>query len=341
MSAPTQSASSLRDAIDRAGSPIRLIWKPNARAWTPPRIEPEYAGWRVEQAAPTQGVAISDLSHHMYDTFIEGPDATRLLCAVSANGFESFAVGQAKQFIPVTEDGHIVTDGILMRVGPEKYMLSGVPAAQNWVRYQAKKGGYDVSLEVDPDSAIRKDKDPVLFRYQVQGPRALELVEQVFGGPLPKTKFFHSVPVSLHGRTFHALRHGMAGQPGYEFIGNWTDGQFVKDALMKAGEDFGMVHVGALAYATNGLESGWIPTPTPAIYTGSNLDDYRRFLSSYSYEGQKPLHGSFFSEDIEDYYSSPTSSAMAKQLRSITTSSAVPLWRRRKTRSRGPKSRWC
>jgi vanillate/3-O-methylgallate O-demethylase len=301
----TMSTPSLQDAIDRAGSPVRLIWKPNAKSWTPPGIQPEYAGWRVEQAAPTQGVAISDLSHHMYDTFIEGPDATRLLSAVSANDFQSFAVGQAKQFIPVTEDGHIVTDGILMRAGPEKYTLSGVPAAQNWVRYQAKKNGYDVSLQVDPDSAVRKDKDPVLFRYQVQGPRALELVEKVFGGPLPKTKFFHSAPINLAGRTFHALRHGMAGQPGYEFIGNWADGRFIKDALMEAGQEFGLIHVGAMAYATNGIESGWVPTPTPAIYTGSQLEEYRRFLSLYSYEGQKPLHGSFFSDNIEDYYCSP------------------------------------
>jgi vanillate/3-O-methylgallate O-demethylase len=340
MSASTQPAPSLQDAIDRAGSPIRLIWKPNAKAWTPPRIEPEYAGWRVEQAAPTQRVAISDLSHHMYDTFIEGPDATRLLCAVSANDFESFAVGQAKQFIPVTEDGHIVTDGILMRVGPEKYMLSGVPAAQNWVRYQAKTGGYDVSLEVDPDSAIRKDKDPVLFRYQVQGPLALELVEQAFGGPLPKTKFFHSVPVNLHGRTFHALRHGMAGQPGYEFIGNWADGRFVKDALMKAGEEFGMVHVGALAYATNGSKAAGSPRPLrPStrvrIWTITGASS-----ASTRTKGRNRSTAASSRKTSKTTTAPPTSSATANQLRSITTSSAVPLWRRRKTRSRGPKSRW-
>ena len=73
----------------------------------------------------------------------------------------------------------------------------------------------------------------------------------------------------------------------------------------KAGEPSGLVHVGGLAYSTNGIESGWIPTPTVGIFTAPELEEYRRSISLFSYEGQKPLHGSFFSENIEDYYTSP------------------------------------
>ncbi|MDE1146453.1 MAG: hypothetical protein PW843_07500 [Azospirillaceae bacterium] len=304
MSAPG-TAPTLQDAIDKAGSPIRLLWKPNAPAWTVPVIEPEYAGWRQEQAAWREGVAISDLSHHMSDLFIEGPDATRLLSYVSANDFENFVVGQAKQFVPVTAEGNIVTDGVLMRDAEQKYTLSGVPASQTWVAYHAKAGRFDVAITSDPDSRLRKSGNPVLFRYQVQGPRALEVVERAFGGPLPKTKFFHSTPVTLAGHSFRAFRHGMAGQPGYEFIGTWDGAVAVKAALLRAGEPSGMLHVGGKAYYTNGIESGWIPTPTPGIYTAPDLVDYRRSLSLFSFEGQKPLHGSFFSEHIEDYYCTP------------------------------------
>jgi vanillate/3-O-methylgallate O-demethylase len=296
---------SLQDGIDKAGSPLRLLWRPNAAPFKVPVIEPEYVGWRAEQAAWRQGVTLSDLSHHMSDLFLEGPDATRLLTAVSANDFESFAIGQAKQFVPVTASGWIVTDGILMREDTHKYTLSGVPAAQSWVRYHGEKGGYEVNMRVDPDSGIRKSGDPVLFRYQIQGPRAPEMLEHAFGGPLPKPKFFHSVPVTLAGRSFRALRHGMAGQPGYEFVGAWQDAAAVKEALLTAGKAFGLVHVGGLAYATNGIESGWIPTPTPGIYTAPELADYRRWLSLFSFEGQKPLHGTYYSENIEDYYVSP------------------------------------
>jgi vanillate/3-O-methylgallate O-demethylase len=300
MGAPT-----LQEGIDKAGSPAKLLWRPNAAPFKVPVLQPEYAGWRQEQAAWRQGVSISDLSHHMSDTFIEGPDATRLLTAVSANDFTNFEIGQAKQFVPVTAEGWIVTDGILMRDGPDKYTLSGVPASQTWVTYHAQKGGYEVAMRTDPDSGFRQGGDPVLFRYQIQGPRALEMLEHAFGGPLPKPKFFHSVPVTLAGKTLRAFRHGMAGQPGYEFLGDWQDGAVVKQALMSAGKAFGLVHVGGLAYATNGIESGWIPTPTPGIYTAPELADYRRWLSVYTFEGQKPLHGTYYSEKIEDYYVSP------------------------------------
>jgi glycine cleavage system aminomethyltransferase T len=127
----------------------------------------------------------------------------------------------------------------------------------------------------------------------------------VFGGPLPETKFFHATPVTLDGRQIKALRHGMAGQAGCEFIGAWADGAYVKEALTRAGEPLGLVHVGALAYTTASVDSGWIPSPTPAVYTGDELLDYRKFLPLYGIEGQRPLHGSFYSAQIEDYYVTP------------------------------------
>jgi vanillate/3-O-methylgallate O-demethylase len=296
---------SLQDGIDKAGSPVRLLWKPSAHPFKVPVVASEFIGWREEQGAWHRAPTLSDLSHHMSDTFIEGPDSTRLLKATSANDYENFAVGQAKQFIPVTLNGDIVTDGILLREQAEKYTLSGVPAAQSWVKYHAEKGGYEVRCTTDPDSGTRQSGNPVLFRYQLQGPRALELVERVFGGPLPKTKFFHSAMVSLGDKKFRALRHGMLGQAGYEFIGAFEDGEFVREALLTAGKEFGLVCIGGLAYATNGIESGWIPTPTPGIYVAPELAEYRRWLSLYSFEGQKPLHGTFRSENIEDYYVSP------------------------------------
>ena len=294
----------LQEGIDKAGSPVNLLWKPGAAPWKPPVIQDEFVGWREEQDASNHTVALSDLSHHMRDLFVTGPDATRVLSDHSANNFESFEVGQAKQFVPVTSRGLIVTDGILMRNADDSYTLSGPPASQSWVLYHGQKGNYDVEFVDDIDSEYRQG-DPVLFRYQIQGPNALALVETVFGGPLPKTKFFHSTPVSLDGREFRALRHGMSGQPGYEFIGSYADGAYVKDALIAAGEELGLVQVGALAYSTNGIDSGWIPTPTPAIYTDPDLEEYRSSLGLFSYEGQKPLHGTYFSESIEDYYSSP------------------------------------
>jgi vanillate/3-O-methylgallate O-demethylase len=297
---------SLQEAIDQAGSPVKLLWKPGTPAWVPPVLPPEYVGWRTEQQASSQTVALSDLSHHMGDLFIDGPDAMRLLMDYSANKFANFEIGQAKQFVPVNRHGQIITDGILMRTGPEAFVLSGVPSSQNWIRYHGEQGGYKVDFRVDLDSAFRAGGgDPVLFRYQIQGPAALELTARVFGGPLPQTKFFHSTPVELEGRRFRAFRHGMTGQPGFEFIGDYADHEPVLEALLSAGESLGLVRVGALAYSNNGVQSGWIPTPTPAIYSDPELQAYREWLSVFTFEGQTALLGSYFSEDIEDYYVSP------------------------------------
>lgn len=297
---------SVQDGIDEAGSAVNLLWKPDAPAWTPEVIEPQYAGWKIEQHAWYDSVTIADLSHHMSDTVIEGPDATKALSATSANNYQNFAIGQAKQFVTVAEDGNIITDGILLKESEERYVLSGVPAAQNWVTYHSNNLGFDVEFSTNRETSARPEGvDPMVFRYQIQGPLAAELIERAFGGPLPETKFFHSAPVSLGGRRFRALRHGMAGQAGFEFVGDWADHAFVKDALMKAGEPLGLIHQGAWAYPTASLGSGWIPSPTPAIYTDSDLLEYRKSISLYSYEGMKPLQGSFFSPDIKDYYCSP------------------------------------
>ena len=296
---------SLQDGIDRAGSPVKLLWARDPAPWLPESIDPEYAGWRREQAAWHEAVSLSDVSHHMFDLYIEGPDATGLLSAVSANNYGNFAVGQAKQFVPVASDGNIVTDGILARTAERSYVLSGIPAAQNWVKYHGEKGGYDVDFTTDPSTAFRGGRDPVLFRYQVQGPGARDVVEAVFGGPLPPSKFFHSIPVRLDDREFSALRHNMAGQDGYEFIGQWEHGAFVKDRLLTVGAKFGILPVGALAYASASVESGWIPSPVPAVYTDPGLADYRAWLPLFGIEGKRPLNGSYYSDNIEDYYVSP------------------------------------
>jgi glycine cleavage system aminomethyltransferase T len=76
-------------------------------------------------------------------------------------------------------------------------------------------------------------------------------------------------------------------------------------ALLEAGKPTGMVRIGGLAYYTNSLESGWIPTPLPGIFSAPALADYRKFIGLFSFEGQNKLHGSFYSENIEDYYHSP------------------------------------
>ena len=74
----------------------------------------------------------------------------------------------------------------------------------------------------------------------------------------------------------------------------------IRQAVIEAGSDFGLVVVGARTYASNTLESGWIPSPLPAVYTGESLRAYREWLPANGYEGMGSLGGSFVSPNIED-----------------------------------------
>ena len=137
-----------------------------------------------------------------------------------------------------------------------------------------------------------------VYRYQVQGPNAGKVIEKVTGKPAPDIKFFNMGEFKIARRKVHALRHGMVGQPGWELFGPWAEGEDVKAAIVEAGREFGLRQVGSRAYSSNTLESGWIPSPLPAVYTGDQMKPYRQWLPAASYEGTASLGGSFNSDDI-------------------------------------------
>jgi vanillate/3-O-methylgallate O-demethylase len=97
----------------------------------------------------------------------------------------------------------------------------------------------------------------------------------------------------------------MVGRPGWELFGPWEQGEAVRDAIVQAGQEFGIRQVGARTYPTTCLESGWIPSPLPAIYTGEAMKGYRQWLTGKSYEAMASLGGSFYSKDVRDYYLTP------------------------------------
>jgi len=118
-------------------------------------------------------------------------------------------------------------------------------------------------------------------------------------------KFFTMDWIRVAGRRVRALRHGMSGAPGLEIWGPYEEGDEIRETILEAGREFGLVPVGSRAYASNTLESGWIPSPLPAVYTGERMKPYREWLPASGYEGTGSVGGSFVSNDIEDYYMTP------------------------------------
>lgn len=291
---------SLADAITAAGGPVTLLRNAQAAPTVFP-VRSEFSNWRSEQRAWRESVALLDQSHHMTDLFISGPDALRLLTRVGVNSFAKFSAGRAKQFIAVNHEGFLIGDAILFHLDEGEFDLVGHPMVIDWVQFHGETGGYDVSFERDGNSIVRSG-DPKLYRYELQGPNALALMEKVTGAPVPETRFFHMADFSIAGHRVRSLRHGMAGQPGFELFGPWEEGDTVRDAIIAAGEEFGLVLVGSKAYSSANLESAWVPSPLPAIFTGEQTDEYRAWLPARS---AGSLAGSQSSENIEDYYVTP------------------------------------
>ena len=298
----------LEEVLKAAGNTVDLLRNSQIGAYVYPVVAPEFSNWRSEQEAWRKSAVLFDQSHHMVDLFIEGPDATKLLSYLAINSFEGFTPEKAKQFVPVSYDGHVIGDGILFHLSPNKYVFVGRAPSANWIMFHAETGGFDVQIIKDDRSPSRPMGKPVVrqyYRYQIQGPNAKAIIEELNGGPMPDIKFFNMGYINIAGRQVRALRHGMAGAPGLEIRGPYGEGDEVKNAIVEVGKNHGLYQVGSRAYATNTLESGWIPSPLPAVYTGEKMRAFREWLPAASYEATGALGGSYVSQNIEDYYVSP------------------------------------
>jgi vanillate/3-O-methylgallate O-demethylase len=295
---------SLEEAIRAVRNPADLLRNSQIGPYAFPVVPSEFTNWRDEQRSWRETCALFDQSHHMTDLYVQGPDALKLLSDLAVNSFKHFKVDKAKQFVACNHDGFVIGDAILFYLAENHFNLVGRPPALNWVQYHIETGTYDAKAERDERSAVNKGKRKV-YRYQVQGPNALKVVEAATGGPVPGIRFFNMDVLDIGGKAVRALRHGMVGQPGFELFGPWEDGEAVRAAIVEAGGQHGIRQVGARTYPTSTLESGWIPSPLPAVYTGEKMKPYREWLRGDSYETAASLGGSFYSDDITDYYLTP------------------------------------
>ena len=296
---------SLEALLQSAASPVELLRNSRAGPNVYPGVPPEFTNWRDEQRAWQETCVLFDQSFHMNDLAVEGPDALKLLSQLAVNSFEGFVGDRAKHFVPCSPDGYVIGDVILFPLGADRFNLVGRAPALNWVMYHAETGGYDITVDLDPRTALRADGRRRSYRFQVQGPNAMQVIESALGGTPPELRFFHTTSLAFAGTTVGALRHGMVGQPGWELFGPWDHRDAVLGALLTAGEQFGLRRAGGRAYSSNTVESGWIPSPLPAVYSGAGMRGYREWLPAAGYEGSASIGGSFVSESIEDYYFTP------------------------------------
>ena len=301
-------AHNLEEILAKTGNAVEMLRNSQLGAYVYPVVAAEFSNWRSEQWAWQHSAVLFDQTHHMVNLYVRGRDGLRLFSDTAINSMAGFTVNKAKQYVPTTPDGHVIGDGILFHLADEELLYVGRAPAASWLRYQAATGGYEVDVELDDRSPMRPMGKPVtrsVWRFQIQGPKAWAIIEKLNGGPLEQLKFFNMSTMKIAGRTVRTLRHGMSGAPGLEIWGPYAEQEEIRAAILDAGREFGMLPCGSRAYPSNTLESGWIPSPLPAIYTGEKLKPYRQWLGVDSYEATGSIGGSFVSSNIEDYYLNP------------------------------------
>jgi vanillate/3-O-methylgallate O-demethylase len=262
----------------------------------------EYTGWQDENLSWKEDCYIGDWSQ-MVEFRVTGRDSLKFFSEYAVNSFKKFDINQAKHAIFCNMDGKIIGEGILIRFDDDDFEFQSGGLIWNWLEFNCKKGGYEVS-------AKKNDKK---FKYQVSGPKSIYLMEKITGKSLRDIKFMHLGHARIQGICVDLLRQGMAGEIGFEIQGPKEHGKNIYDAVYEAGKEFKIRRIGARTAMINHMEACF-PTVVhdylPAIagdaegdfwdaYNIKNDDGYgslERFLK---------VRGSFEANDISAWYRSP------------------------------------
>jgi vanillate/3-O-methylgallate O-demethylase len=300
----TDPRKNLEHRIGETGSAVSLLRSSNLGPYVFPGIPHEFTNWRDEVTAWKDSVALLEQSYHMTELHLVGPGTIDFLKEFAVNKLDKFPVMRAKQLVLAAPDGNLIADAIIFHEEEHFYRIVGAPFGSDWLLYNAENTKHDVkATKFDNWSAGVVPRD--VYRFQLQGPNAMELMLRVTGGNVPEVRFFGIGEFQIAGKTVRGLRHGMAGTPGFELYGPWDEQAEVRAAIEEAGADLGLRKAGSFAYSTTAQESGWMPMPLPAIYTAPELQGYREWLNGYFLETIGSLGGSLESNNIEDYYVDP------------------------------------
>jgi len=302
---------SLQDLIDSTADLVDYLYNDSPGAHSRGRadltpVRQEFTNWRDEQRSWRETAVLFDQSHHMPELIVSGPDAKRLLEHVGVNSLANLEPGRAKQFIGVTERGQMIGDCILYALEGDTFELVSSMPLLNWVEYQILTGDWDVTYERDNNTSDNPSQTRKRFRYQLDGPNAGAIFDEIVEGGVPDIGPFRTATARISGVDVMVLRHSMSGHRGYEISGPYEQGEsVVLPAILDAGGRHGLLQAGAKTYFSASFEGGWMAYPLPAVYTGEELRAYREWLPADSWEGKFQLAGSFRPDSIEEYYVTP------------------------------------
>ena len=201
--------------------------------------EPEYFAFRY-------AAGLIDVSP-LFKYEIRGPDASAYLSRVTVKDLSKLRVGRVTYLCWCDDDGKVVDDGTVSRLGKEHFRITAAEPSLSWFHRLSR--GFEVSIEDCTDR---------IAALALQGPNSREILRQVADADMDGLKFFGVVRCSLDGVEVWLSRTGYTGDLGYEI---WVDrerAEPVYDALMAAGRDYGLLPAGLDALDVARVESSFI-----------------------------------------------------------------------------------
>jgi aminomethyltransferase len=221
----------------------------------------------IEYNAIREAAALIDVSP-LFKYSVTGPDATRLVGRVQVRDATRQQIGQVYYTCWCDEDGKVIDDGTITRLGQDLYRWTAADPSLRWLRQN--EVGLDVTIEEITER---------IAAVALQGPRSREVLEAATGVPWGDLKYFRERPARMPDLDLDVdvTRTGYTGDLGYEL---WVDADRAVDlwdALMDAGSPFGIRPAGMLALDVVRVEAGLILLE--ADYTSSRhaLNDEQRY----------------------------------------------------------------
>jgi aminomethyltransferase len=183
----------------------------------------------------------------LYKYDVRGQDALKLVNRVITRDAAKCAVGQALYSCLCEEDGAVIQDGTVFRLGLDHFRFHLADPSLRWLKLNAV--GMDVSI-VEVSERIAA--------LALQGPNALKILQQVVDAELGQLRFFRFTSGCILEAPVIVSRTGYTGDLGYEI---WLGGEHAEpiwDLLMEKGKAFGIKPAGMLALDVARLEAGFI-----------------------------------------------------------------------------------
>ncbi|MFJ3934414.1 glycine cleavage system aminomethyltransferase GcvT [Streptomyces sp. NPDC090029] len=217
----------------------------------------DFAGWdmplrytseRDEHQAVRTRAGLFDLSH-MGEITVTGPQAVQLLDHALVGNISTVGPGRARYTMICREDGGIVDDLIVYRLGDTEYMVV------------ANAGNAQVVLDALTERAagfeatVRDDRDAYAL-IAVQGPESPGILASVTDADLDGLKYYAGLPGTVAGVPALIARTGYTGEDGFELFVEPQHAEKLWLALTEAGREKGLVPCGLSCRDTLRLEAG-------------------------------------------------------------------------------------